>query len=95
MRSYTTIFSKNEYMSHVSEKLSLFVFKAYNGHTECLQLLLNHAEAEDVVDCVDGQDRLENFNLITCCATFFLLFAIQFYIQGIQGIITKTIAKTL
>ena len=37
----------------------LSFFLAYNGHTECLQLLLKHAEAEDVVDCVDGQDRLE------------------------------------
>lgn len=35
----------------------LFLFLAYNGHTDCLKLLLQNAEAEGIVDCLDGQDR--------------------------------------
>ena len=35
-----------------------FIFSiAYNGHTECLRLLLQNAEIEGVVDCLDGRER--------------------------------------
>lgn len=38
--------------------LNYFII-AYNGHTECLKLLLKNAEAEGIVDCIDGQDRYD------------------------------------
>ena len=41
---------------------TFFYILAYNGHTECLKLLLQHAEAEGVVDCLDGQDRWDTIH---------------------------------
>ena len=35
----------------------IFVFTAYNGHSDCLRLLLENADQEGAVDCVDDQGR--------------------------------------
>ena len=46
--------------SHKSRRTALHA-AAYNGHTDCLKLLLQNAEAEGIVDCLDGQERFVCF----------------------------------
>lgn len=38
-------------------QLVCFLITAYNGHAECLRILLENVENEDAVNCIDDQGR--------------------------------------
>ena len=37
---------------------TFFWFAAYNGHTDCLRLLLQYSQIEVAIDCTDAEERL-------------------------------------
>ena len=34
-----------------------FWLAAYNGHTDCLRLLLQYSQADSAMDCLDAEER--------------------------------------